>query len=117
MMNVGVHVSRDKKVQVAVAVVVSPGRANAEAAAGDSRFLSDIFELAVPRVLVEDVVAITCDIDIGQTIIVEVAYRQPHAPTLRGQPRGLCDIGKVQTSALAIERDHRIAAMQEVIDR
>ena len=61
--------------------------------------------------------AITCNINVGQAVVVEVSNCQTHSPTFGGQPRRLRYIRKVQTCTLVIERDHRIASVQEVIDR
>ena len=44
--------------------------------------------------------SITCNIYVGQAVVVEVSNCQAHSPTFGGQPRRLRYIRKVQASIL-----------------
>jgi hypothetical protein len=59
--DVDVRAARNEEVDVAVAIVVAPSSAGAEAAAADARFFGEVLELAVPEVAIEDVAAVAGD--------------------------------------------------------
>ena len=75
------NITRHKEIDAAVAIVVSPSGARAEAAGGDSGFVGHVLEFAVAEIVVERVAAESRDVNILQAIVVVVGDRNPHAPS------------------------------------
>src|SRR6266550_1232443 len=55
MIHIKVNIAGNVQVYTPVAVVIGPGRAGAESTNSQASFLSDIFKLAVPQVVVEPI--------------------------------------------------------------
>ena len=120
VMKVCFHVAGNKQIEVAVAVVIGPGSSGAEAGRFHACSLSHILELASPQVVVQHVVSIACHVEVRQAVVVIVANCDPHSPSARGQSRSLGGIGEMEiaaTSILVVQRDHRVAACHEAVDR
>ena len=64
MMKVSMNVASNKQIEVAVAVVVGPGGAGAEAAHFDTRSLSHILELTTAKVVIQDVTSVASHVQI-----------------------------------------------------
>jgi len=116
LVHVDVHITRHKKIDPAVAIVISPCRAGAEAAAADSRLLGHIFELAAAQVVVKSVAPVPRDVDVLQSVVVVVRNGDTHTPTLAGEAGGLGHVRKLHVihrgiRVLMIERDHRVTAL------
>jgi len=115
-----VNVTRDKKIDAAVAVVIGPGGAGAESAGAYSGLFGYVFKLAVAQVVIERVAAVAGDVNILQAVVVVIGYGHAHAPAFVSQSRGAGDVGEVdfvilkisilRVAILMIERDHQIAA-------
>ena len=114
--HVKVNVAGDEKIYVSVTIVVSPGRAGAEAARGHAGFIRDIFKLAVAQIVIQRVAAVAGHIDVGQTVVVVIGDRDAHAPAFAGQSGRLGDVSEFETIVLVIERDHGIAALLVAVD-
>jgi len=113
---VHVNVPRDENIDEAVFIVVRPRGAGHEAASADAGFVGDIFKSAIATVTVERIAAVAGDEYVGQSIVVEIGDGNSHAPALAGEPGLFRDILKFQWGGLAVERDHRVAALSVAID-
>jgi len=111
MVHIDVHITRDEQIHVAIAVVVGPGGAGAEAAHANSSLCRYIFECAVAFVAIEHVAAVAGDIKVQQSIIVKIGNRHSHAPALAGQAGFLRNIGELQVGVLVIQGYHAISAL------
>src|SRR5260370_40620010 len=58
LVHIDVDITRYEQIHVAVAVVISPSRVQAQSSSANARFFGDIFKLAVPQVVVENVPAV-----------------------------------------------------------
>ena len=113
------HVARDKQIDVAIAIVVTPSRASAESAANHASFVGHVLELAVAQVVIESVAAEAGDVDILQAVVVIIGNGHSHAPTFARKSGGFCDVSEFGNAApgvaivrlLMVERDHGIAAL------
>ena len=92
-------VARDEQVDVAVAIVIGPGRAGAEAAAAHSGFFGYVLELAVAQVVIEHVAAKAGDVNIVEAVVVVIGHGDAHAPTFSREARGFGDVGELGTVA------------------
>src|ERR1700730_9597301 len=115
LVDIDVHVARDKKIDLAVAVVVGPGRSGAEASAGYACFISHLFKFAVAEVVVEGIAAESGYVNVLQTVIVVVGHGDAHAPAFATEARGLGDVGELEIGILVIERDQGIATVTVAI--
>ena len=88
VVHIEMHVARNVEVHEAVAIVVGPGGSGAEAAGGHAGFVGDVFKFAIAQVAVERVAAETGDVDVRQTVVVEVGDGHAHAPAFARQTRG-----------------------------
>src|SRR5579864_4016257 len=70
--DIDMHVARDKKINVAVTIVVGPCRSRAESARSHAGFVSHILELAVAQIVIERVAPVARNVDILQTVIVVI---------------------------------------------
>ena len=77
--NVPIEVAGDEQVQLAVVIVIEKTRRGGPAAAFDARARRHVRERAIAIVVIEDVVAVTRDVDIREAVIVVVAGGNPHA--------------------------------------
>jgi spore germination cell wall hydrolase CwlJ-like protein len=80
---------------VAVAIVIGPGRAGAEAASADAGLVGYVFELAVAQVVIERVAAVAGDVNILQAVVVVIGYGYAHAPAFAREARGLGYVGEL----------------------
>src|SRR5207249_1441294 len=114
LVHIDMNVARDKQIDVAVAVVVSPCGSQAQAAAPDSCLVGNVFKLAVPEIVIERVSAVSGDVKVRQSVVVEVGHGHAHPPALAGQP-GLCsDVRELKAGVLMVERDQKVAALLSV---
>ena len=114
--DVGIHVARDEKIEAAVAVVVGPGGADAEATGGEMIFFGDVLEFAATEIVVKHVVSVAGDVNVGKAVVIVIADGDTHAPAESGEAGGFRDVSKVEIAVLMIERDHRIAAVEVAAD-
>ena len=84
VVHVEVHVARDEQVNLAVAIVVGPGRAGAESADGDPGFVGYVLKLAVAEIVVERIAAETGDINVRQARHCRSQRRPRPCPSLCG---------------------------------
>ena len=111
------NITTDKQVQITIAIIVGPGRSDAESAPRDVSTLGNIFEFAPTEIVVEHVVAITSNVDIGQTIVIKVPHGDAQAPAARREASRFCDVREVEIGVLAIESDHRVTPVKVPFDR
>ena len=79
-------------------------------------FFGDVLEFAAAEIVVEHVVAVAGDVNIGPTVVVKIADGDAHTPSERRQSRGFCDIREMKIFILMVERDHRVAAVEVAAD-
>jgi len=116
IVEIHVNVPRDENIDEAVFIVVRPRRAGHEAASADAGFFGDIFKSAIATVAVERIAAVAGHEYVRQSIVVKISDGNAHAPAFAGEPGLLRDILKFQWGGLAVERDHRVAALSVAID-
>ena len=90
------HVARNEKIDAAVAIVIGPSCARAEAAARHSSFFGHIFKFAVAQIVIERVAAESGHVNILQAVVVVVSNGHAHAPTLARESGGFGDVGEFQ---------------------
>src|SRR5712664_179427 len=104
-------ISRDKKVDIAVAIIVGPGRTGHEAAPTYSGFLGHVFELAISKAAVKRIASETGDKDVLLAVIIEVGDDNSHAPPLAGQPSRARDVTELRIFILMVESNQRVATL------
>ena len=114
-------VTRDEEIDAAIAIVVGPGCAGAEATSGDAGFISDVFEFAIAEIVVERIAAESADVDILPAVVVKVGDGDAHAPSFAGQAGLFGDVGELQVASagitiLMVERNQRVAALAIALD-
>src|SRR6478672_7194884 len=96
-------VMRDKKVQLAVIVIIEPYGAGGEAGISYTRFCRNIGKLAIAEIVEEMIAANGGDIDIVIAIIVVVPHRAAQAVHLNGQAGSLRHISKSSILIIMVE--------------
>src|SRR6266567_7984759 len=81
IVDVHVNVSGNEKVNITIAIVVSPRCPGGKPIHVDSGLGGDILELAVAFIAIQDGATETGDIDVLPTVIVEVGDGDTHAPS------------------------------------
>src|SRR5690349_9891636 len=71
--------ARDKEIEFAVIVIVKPDGAGGPAGRGDSRLISHITESAIAVIAIENIAAITGDVEIDPTIAIVITGGDAHA--------------------------------------
>ena len=99
-----------------VAIIVGPGRARAESAAADASFFSNVFELAIAKIAIQYVAAVSGDVNVEEPVVVEIGDGHAHAPSAASKARGLCDVLESSVRLLVIEGNHRVATLAVAID-
>src|ERR1044072_7985380 len=107
IVEIDLHITRDKKIETAIAVVVAPARTRAPAFASNAYFFRNIGERAVAIVSVETRDAEVADKDVGPSIVVVVAHRDTHSPTLVRDSGFIGDIFKLPVTEISIKRGAR----------
>src|SRR5882672_4676124 len=118
-MNVGMHIAGHEQIEASIAIVVGPCGSHAESSARYVSAFGDVLEFTAAQIVVEDVVAVSGHVDVGQSIIVEISDRQSHSPAQDRETGGLRDVGEMESavfSVLPIQRDHQIAALEISVD-
>ena len=69
---VHVDVAGYEQIDISIAVIVAPGRAEAQTTHCQACLVGHILELAVAQVAVKNVAAIACHVQIGQPVVVIV---------------------------------------------
>src|SRR5579864_382235 len=100
---------------MAVAIVVSPSRASAESATAHSSLFGYIFELAITKIVVQDIATITGDVNIKPPVIVKIGNRHAHAPASPGQTRRLRNVLESSVGFLVVQRHHWVASLAVAI--
>src|SRR5581483_2083375 len=106
MYRIPLHVPGHKQVEITVVVVIEEACRLRPSAAGDSGSCGYIGECPVPVVVVQNVVSIIRDIDVGVPIVVVVPYCNSHAVIAvasPGQSGGLGDVGEAAILVLPVE--------------
>src|SRR5262249_40658939 len=100
------NVIAHEQVQVTIVVEIKPGRAGAPflLVAGNPSVRSYVLEFAVPEILEEMVFAHSCDEDIHQAVVIEVAEGRGHAVNRHIQSRASGYILKISFAIILIKR-------------
>ena len=117
LVHIQVDVPRHKEVDVAVAIVVGPGRPGHEAAPPHSGFVGRVFELAISQTAVQRAATEASDKDVQFAVIIEVGDGNSHAPPFAGQPGRLRDVTELKILILMVERNQRIATIAIMFNR
>src|SRR5579864_6258857 len=96
---------------MAVAIIVSPCRASAESAAAHSSLFGYIFELAITKIVIQDIATITGDVNVKPPVIVKIGDRHAHAPASPGQTRRLGNVLERPVGFLVVQRHHWVATL------
>ena len=94
------HVVGDEEIELAVAVVVEPGRARRETGIGDAGLRRHIDERARPRVAKQAIGAERRDVEIGPAVVVVVAGGHAEPVELGRKTRGTGDVGERAVAVL-----------------
>jgi hypothetical protein len=114
--DVDMDVARNKKVCVAVAIVIAPGCSGAESAAANARFFRDVFELAAAEIVIQNVTAIAGDEEVELAVVIVIGDGHAHAPAAAREAGLLRDVLESAVGLLMIERDHGITAFEVTVD-
>ncbi len=122
LVDIDMNVAGDEKIDVAVAIVIGPGGAGAEASGGHAGFLGYVFKLAIAEIVIERVAAEAGDVDILQAVVVVIGDGHAHAPAFASEAGGLGDVSEFEIASLGVgvlmvERDHGIAALAIALNR
>src|SRR5713226_8642701 len=96
------HVTGHKEIEMAVIVEVEKTGRDGPAAARDSRFGGDIREGSVAVVVIQDVLSVARDEEIGIAIIVVVADRDAHAVVASAGAGQACGFSHIRETAIFI---------------
>ncbi len=96
-------------VELAVAVVVEPGRVEAPPGVTQSRLSGDVGERAVAVVVVQLVGPVVQDVEIHVAVVVVVRGGAPEPPRLAGGPRLLGDVGEGAVVIVPVQRVPELA--------
>src|SRR5258706_1765502 len=106
MVGIPFHVSSDEEIEMAVIIEIEKARGDRPAAGRYSSFLGHIRESAVAIVVVQDILAVAGDVEIGETVIVIVAHGDAHAVVAvagGGKARGLSNVRETAIAILAVQ--------------
>ena len=117
LVDIEMNVTRNKQIELAIFVVVAPGRSGAEATAPHSGFIGYVLKFAVAEVTVERIASVTGHVNIGQPVVVVIGHRNAHSPPFVRQSRADSDVTKVEVSVLMVKSDERIAAFAIALKR
>ncbi len=95
LIDIHVHITRHEEIDLAVAIIVCPGCAGAEASRADSSLVGYVFKFAVAKVVIQRVAAEAGDVDILQAVVVVVGYGDAHAPAFAREAGLLSDVGEL----------------------
>ena len=104
IVEIDLHVTRNKKIQAAIAIVIAPARACAPAFARDAYYFRNIGERAVAIVAIQTRDAEVADKQIGAAIIVVITNCNAHSPTLVRDSGFVSNIFKLPVTEISIER-------------
>src|SRR5215469_15347512 len=94
----------DKKVEIAVIVVVEPDRAGCPARSGQARLLGYISESAISVIPIQDALAVSRYKDVGIAIVVVVAHGHPHSESAASHACLFRDVCKGTVPVVLIQR-------------
>src|SRR5229473_795245 len=117
LVDVDEYVSRRKQIDTSIPVEVAPRRPCAESADRHTGFFRHVFKPAVAKVPIEYIPAIARNIDVVPAVIVEIGHGNTHSPALACQAGFFGDLLELQIAFLAVQRNHRIAALLVVLYR
>src|ERR1700677_620505 len=111
--------ARDKKVNVAVAVIICPGSASTEASTAHSSLVRYIFKFAIAQIVIKRIATEAGDVNILQAVVVIIGHGHAHAPAFSRQPGGFRYVSEMWVAIvlvcvlmriLVIKRNHQVAA-------
>ena len=100
------HITGHEEIEMAVVVVIEETRGTRPASASDACFCRNISERSVAIIVVQDILPIIRDKQVGIAIVVVVAYGHRYsiiAIARIGQPGGLRDVCKASVAILAVQ--------------
>ncbi len=102
MPGVPFHITGHKKIEMAVVIEIEKTGGDGPSATRDSRFGGDIREGSIAVVVIQDVLSVARDEEIGIAIIVVVADRDAHAVVASARARQACGFRRVREAAIFI---------------
>ena len=103
ILGIELHVAADKEIDASILVVVEPGGADGPAVDLDAGLLSDIGEVAVAVVVVENHLAVAGDKQVVVAVVVVVGSGDRHRVHVGIEAGLLGHIGEVSVAIVAIE--------------
>src|ERR1700736_3606031 len=102
VLRVPLHIPRDEQVQLAIVVVIEKAGGNGPTAACDSRFRGHIGESSVAVVVIQNVLAIASNVQVGIIVIVVVTDGYAHAVVAIAGTRQTGLLGHVREAPVSI---------------
>src|ERR1700689_377340 len=103
IVKIPLHITRNDQVKPSVVIVVYPGGARHPARAGNTRRRRHICKCTVTIVVVERTAAVSCYIEVFESVVVVVANRNACGIAESRKARVLCDIFEGSIRFLVIE--------------
>src|SRR5258707_9360038 len=94
MVGIELRITRHKKIEKAIVIVVAPGRASRPAAEGYASLFRNIGKCAVVIVVIQTILAKVRYVNVRPAVIVEVSDRNAETPPFIGNPGFLCHLGE-----------------------
>ena len=107
MVHIPVNVSRDKEIKLAVSVVIAEGGTGGPVSKCNARSFGYIGKRAVVIIVVEAILPVIGDVDVGPAIIVIVADRYAKTPAIVGNSGLFRDIGECSVVIIMKKRGVR----------
>src|SRR5215469_6681183 len=96
------HVPGNEQIEFPVPVVVGPGGPGTKTSDLQACFFRNIFKPAATKILIQNVVSESRDVQIRQTIVIEVTDGDSHSPTSAREPSVTGNVAEVKASLPAI---------------
>ena len=104
IIQINVEVAGNEKIEPAIAVVITPGRAGAPALARYTELLGHVCKRAVTVIVIEPRNSEVANEDVGPAIVIVIADRHAHSPTLVGDTGFISHIFELPIAEIMIKR-------------
>src|SRR6185503_13307515 len=94
MCRIELHVSGDKQIGPAIAIVVSPGRPGRPSAQCNSGFLGNVGEGSIVIIVVKAILPKIRNVDVGPSVVVIISDGNAESPALIGYPGVIGHVAK-----------------------
>src|SRR5437870_3412106 len=107
VVQVDLHVARDKQIQPAVSVVIAPGRSRAPAFARYTNFLRNVSERTVTVVVIQTRNAEVANVDVWPAVVIIVPDCHAHSPTFIGHSGFVSYVLELPITEVVVQRSAR----------